>query len=219
MTILCRFPLVLAALVFSIANTLAAELQVLAKDIQGAPIADAVVVAVPHHIKPGIKPGNFVIDQIDKEFLKHILAVPVGATISFPNKDNIRHHVYSFSPAKTFELPLYKGTPSKPETFDKPGTVVLGCNIHDWMLGYVYVVESPFYGQTNTEGRLLLDDLPADDYSVRVWHPNMQEKETATVREVTIANNEHKEMTWELLPIKPEIRIPRAPISNDNSYP
>jgi hypothetical protein len=195
----------------------AAELQALVRDGDGHPVKDAVVVAVPQHIKPTIKPGSFVIDQVDKEFVNGLLVVPVGANISFPNRDNIRHHVYSFSPAKTFELPLYSGTPSSPVSFDKPGPVVLGCNIHDWMLGFIYVVESPFYGTTNIEGQIKLENLPADDYVFRVWHPYMKGNEESTIRIMTITDHEHKEVDWEIA-LKPDMHIRRAPIGNDSHY-
>src|SRR5882672_5225476 len=127
-----------------------ATLDVSVRDPGARAIADAVIVAVPVQGVPrakGERPKE-VIDQIDKEFVPGVKVIQVGTAISFPNKDNIRHHVYSFSPAKKFELPLYKGVPAAPIVFDKPGVVVLGCNIHDWMIAYVYVVESPWFGKT-----------------------------------------------------------------------
>jgi hypothetical protein len=93
--------------------------------------------------------------------------------VSFPNRDDIRHQVYSFSPAKRFELRLYKGTPSEPVLFDKPGLVVLGCNIHDWMVGYIYVTDDPWFAVSDATGTLHLDALPAGRYQVTLWHPQM----------------------------------------------
>ncbi len=81
--------------------------------------------------------------------------------VQFPNKDNIRHHVYSFSAARKFELPLYSGTPAQPVLFDKVGVVKLGCNIHDWMIGYIYVTETPYFGKSNAEGRVDMDPAAA----------------------------------------------------------
>ena len=89
-----------------------------------------------------------VVDQVDKEFTPKVNAILVGTSVIFPNHDNVRHQVYSFSPAKRFELPLYAGVPAQPVVFDTPGVVVLGCNIHDWMVGYVYVSESPYFAKT-----------------------------------------------------------------------
>lgn len=82
-------------------------------------------------------------DQIKKQFSPHILVVQKGTEVSFPNSDSIQHHVYSFSPAKTFQLQLYKDQSPEPLPFDQQGKVELGCNVHDWMLGYIYVVDTP----------------------------------------------------------------------------
>ena len=102
-------------------------------DARGRPVADAVVVAMPADgvVHLSEHPRGGVVDQVDKEFVPKVVAVLVGTAVTFPNKDNVRHHVYSFSPAKRFELPLYAGVPAQPVVFDKPGVVVLGCNIHD----------------------------------------------------------------------------------------
>ncbi|UXY51468.1 methylamine utilization protein [Pseudomonas tohonis] len=113
-----------------------------------------------------------VMDQRDKQFAPYVLAVHTGTAVSFPNSDNIRHHVYSFSPAKRFELRLYQGTPAAPVVFDKPGVVVLGCNIHDWMLGYVYITDDPFFAVSDDTGRLALD-LPPGRYTASLWHPQV----------------------------------------------
>jgi plastocyanin len=101
-------------------------------DQSGKPVLDAVVTLMPvGGPPPALRPMPAVMDQVNKEFVPAVLPVVVGTPVSFPNRDNIRHHVYSFSPAKKFELPLYMGTPSAPVVFDKPGAVALGCNIHD----------------------------------------------------------------------------------------
>jgi len=127
----------------------AAELRAAVNDSKGNPLPDAVVVAVPEDDQvPPAKPGATVEDQVDKEFVPYVQPVRVGTYVNFPNKDNIRHHVYSFSAAKRFELPLYSGTPAAPVLFDKVGVVLLGCNIHDWMIGYIYVTDAPYFGKT-----------------------------------------------------------------------
>ncbi|HAW22137.1 MAG TPA: hypothetical protein DCX38_02040, partial [Pseudomonas sp.] len=125
-----------------------------------------------------------VMDQIDKQFVPAVLAVATGTAVSFPNRDDIRHQVYSFSPAKRFELRLYEGTPSAPVTFDQPGLVILGCNIHDWMLGYVYITDDPWFGVSDAEGRIQLD-APAGQYPAPLWHPalvDMQPIDAGTLR-------------------------------------
>jgi plastocyanin len=170
-----RFTLAPVALAALVPAASAASLEASVTDKPGKPVENAVVYALPKNYKPPKTTPVLVVDQIDKEFVNHVTAVQVGTPVSFPNSDDIRHHVYSFSPAKTFELPLYTGTPAQPVMFDKPGAVALGCNIHDWMLGYIYVVETPHFAKTGADGRARLD-LPAGDYEVRVWHPEMQGK-------------------------------------------
>jgi len=97
--------------------------------------------------------------------------VRTGTAITFPNSDHIRHQVYSFSQAKTFTLKLYSGSPKTPVIFDKPGMVVLGCNIHDNMVAFIGVVDSPYFAKTTDTGSATLN-LPAGRYRLRVWHPN-----------------------------------------------
>ena len=145
-------------------------------DSTGFPVVEAVVYLLPVGANPGATPRPGVVDQVNKEFMPLVVPVQVGAAVSFPNKDNIRHHVYSFSPAKVFQLKLYSGTPSKPVVFDKPGPVVLGCNIHDWMVGYIYVVDTPYFVKTDGTGTARLDSLAAGDYELRIWHPYSREE-------------------------------------------
>jgi plastocyanin len=151
-----------------------------------------------------------VMDQQNKEFVPHVLAVPLGTPVAFPNRDNIRHHVYSFSTAKRFELPLYIGTPATPVVFDKPGVVVLGCNIHDWMVGYVYVVATPYFAKTGPDGRAHVSELPPGGYEARVWHPRMKGEPEKTGRPLTIAAGEPDRLTFALA-LKSEPRGPRRP--------
>lgn len=134
------------------------------------PLADAVVYAVPA-TKPAARASVATIAQFERRFVPAVSVVQTGASISFPNRDSVRHHVYSFSPAKTFELKLYAGTPADPVTFDKPGLVTLGCNIHDRMLAYVAVVDTPYFAKSDEAGNAVIDGLPAGDYAVHAWHP------------------------------------------------
>jgi plastocyanin len=191
----------------------AASLQASVRSADGKPLADAVVVAVPDQraAMAGAKPRADEIDQVDKEFVPHVKAVLVGSAVSFPNHDHVRHHVYSFSPAKRFELPLYAGVPAEPVVFDKPGVVVLGCNIHDWMVGYVYVSESPWFARTGADGTATIADLPPGGYSVRVWQPQLAGDEATTVKAVQLTGTSAAQVTWSL-PVKPEVRVRRAPV-------
>jgi len=136
------------------------------------PMVDAVVYAIPAQPVPPVSGKTIVIDQVNREFTPHVSVVQTGTAVSFPNKDNIRHHVYSFSPAKVFNLKLYSGVPSLPVVFDKAGEVSLGCNIHDRMSAFVLVVDTPWFAKTGTDGAARMRDLPAGDYVVHVWHPD-----------------------------------------------
>ena len=137
------------------------HVEAIVKDQDGKPVVDAVVSLTPAVVRRPGSPPVAVMDQVNKEFVPLVLPVMVGTAVSFPNRDNIRHHVYSFSSARKFELPLYIGTPAAPIVFDKPGPVALGCNIHDWMVAYIYVVATPHFAKTVADGKARLDGLPA----------------------------------------------------------
>src|SRR5215510_4313782 len=152
-------------------ETDAGSLDLTVQDLKGVPVADAVVYATSHDAGGTSGKKQVVIDQQAKTFIPYVTAVQVGTSILFPNRDNIRHHVYSLSPAKRFELPLYAGVPAAPVLFDKEGFVTLGCNIHDWMVAYVAVLPTPYFRVTGVDGRVTWRDLPAGKYLVETWHP------------------------------------------------
>jgi plastocyanin len=140
---------------------------------EGAPVENAVVM-IETAGRTGT-PNAFSyparVTQQNIMFSPYVLLVPVGATVAFPNQDKVRHHVYSFSRAKKFELKLYGRDESHSVTFDKPGTVALGCNIHDAMSAFVKVVDTPFAEKTGASGQVVLRNIPAGAATVRVWHP------------------------------------------------
>jgi len=152
----------------------AANLTVTVRGTDGRPVANAVVAA--HLVdRPTPMPSggrDFAVQQKDLQFSPFVLVVPANSDVSFPNLDKVRHHVYSFSPAKTFELKLYAGVPREPVVFDKPGVVVLGCNIHDKMVAYVRVVDTPYFAKTDESGAATVD-APAGKYILKAWHPDM----------------------------------------------
>ena len=150
-----------------------------------------------------------VIDQQDKQFIPYVTAVQVGTSILFPNKDNIRHHVYSLSSAKKFELPLYKGVPAEPVVFDKEGFVTLGCNIHDWMIAYVAVLGTPHFQVTDREGHALLKNLPPGQYTVEVWQPSLKGAPETFAQHVDVAAGGTKQLLF-TLDLKPGFRVKRA---------
>jgi plastocyanin len=150
----------------------AAQITASIADAAGIPVEDAVVALYPTTAQPPSnqpKP-NVALDQVKKQFVPHVLAIETGTTLYFPNSDAIRHQVYSFSEAKRFELKLYAGKSAAPVLFDQPGVVVLGCNIHDWMSAYVYVVATPLFAKTDKEGHAVIK-APPGSYDFRVWHP------------------------------------------------
>ena len=152
--------------------------------------------------------ATMIMDQHDKEFVPYVLPVYLGTRVSFPNRDNIRHHVYSFSPAKKFVLPLYIGTPAAPVVFDKPGVVALGCNINDWMLAYIYVMTTPHFAKTAADGKARLDGLAPGSYEARVWHPRLRGDTEKTGKPVTLVAGEPAQVTF-VVSLKSEWRIPR----------
>lgn len=117
-----------------------------------------------------------------------MLIVTTGTAVTFPNRDMVRHHVYSFSPTKKFELKLFAGTPANPVVFDKSGIAVLGCNIHDNMAAWVVVVDTPFYARTDSLGLAGLADVPAGSYRLRVWHSRLPVGAPAADQALTVGS-------------------------------
>ena len=152
----------------------ATDLQVQVQDEQGKPLADAAVFLESRDAKALTKPlASIEMAQINRQFVPTVLIVPTGTPVSFPNRDKVRHHVYSFSPIKKFELKLFAGTPANPVVFDKSGIAVLGCNIHDNMAAWVVVVDTPYYANSDKLGFATLSGVPAGTYHLRVWHPRL----------------------------------------------
>ena len=199
-------------------NLHAGPLEVTVTDPKGGPIANAVVYATGHHSGRAENKKQVIIDQRNKQFVPYVTAVQVGTSISFPNKDNIRHHVYSLSPAKKFELPLYAGVPAAPVLFDKEGFVTLGCNIHDWMVAYVAVLTTPYFEVSGQGGHVTLKGLPAGNYTIKAWHPllNAKPEQLAQQLEVTAHGTQHLSFT---LNLKPDFRSRRAPGLSTGGYP
>jgi plastocyanin len=150
----------------------AATLTVHVTDTTGANLSDAVIYAIPA-VLPNKPPAPAEVAQVARTFTPLVTVVQTGGAVSFPNRDTVKHQVYSFSPAKVFQLKLYAGLPAAPIVFDKAGLVVLGCNIHDAMVAYVVVVDTPYFAKTTTTGVATLEGLPAGEYKVSVWHPRI----------------------------------------------
>lgn len=203
-------------------NSYSASVEGVVRNEDGEPVADAVVYAISLSGNgPDIQlPLTSVIDQVDKEFIPYVNPVLVNTEVHFPNNDKIRHHVYSFSEAKTFELPLYPPGqgPEEPVVFDTPGVVVLGCNIHDWMKAYVFVLETPFYAKTGDDGLARIPDLPAGPYEIQVWHPRLKQSAASDVQQVTLADEGSPVRVEFAITLKQEWRAMRAPKLSGGIY-
>jgi plastocyanin len=166
----------------------AATLDVVARDATGRPVADAVVtLAVAHPPAGPIRfPWPYVVRQQNISFQPHVLIVPVGASVTFPNMDKVRHHVYSFSKPKKFELKLYGQEDARSVSFDKPGVIALGCNIHDQMSGYVVVVATPYAARTDANGHVSIANVPAGGGTLTLWSPVVRGPGNSLAQPVTI---------------------------------
>ncbi len=174
-----------------VSTVVGAEITGRVVDDDGKSIANAVVFV--HTLPAGVTPlaaseevQTATMDQIQEQFAPHVLPIRVGTQVRFPNHDQVHHHVYSFSKTKKFELPLYKGEETEPVLFDKPGVVKVGCNIHDWMLGIILVVPTPYYAMTDESGQFTLSDLPDGTYALASWHTRSRTKINKTIQQVQV---------------------------------
>jgi plastocyanin len=190
----------------------AATLEALVQNPRGQAVLDAAVVLEP--LAPTRAKGHATaaIEQRGSEFIPYVTVAQTGTAIDFPNNDTTKHHVYSFSPAKRFEIKLYAGKPGQPVIFDKPGQVAIGCNIHDWMEAYVLIVDSPYFGTTGADGRVVIQNVPAGHYRLQLWHP--QQKAAQPAVEIEVGNAPTK--TKLVLDVKPRERKPR--IESEDRY-
>jgi hypothetical protein len=164
----------------------AADLVVSVRSPQGKPVADAVVSIPAPHSGPIRFAWPYRMAQRNMQFDPFVLVVPVGAQVAFPNLDSVRHHVYSFSPAHPFELKLYGRDETRLVRFDKPGVIAVGCNIHDSMVGFILVVETPYAAKTDAAGQAVIRGAPAGPVSLRVWHPYLRGPGNAVVTALVV---------------------------------
>jgi plastocyanin len=213
-----KFNLIAVLSCLACSHVNAANIQAKVIDSHGKIVKDAIVSVMPVNKNnlPKQTELHQAVDQVDKEFTPYVNPVIVNTEVLFPNRDDIRHHVYSFSPAKNFELPLYSGDEAPPVLFDKPGVVTLGCNIHDWMIGYIYVSETPYFTKTTQSGTVTIE-VPTDEYNVTVWHPDMIGSEISTMKHVNLNKSETANIEWKLTLKKP-FRIPRAATGKGFGY-
>ena len=190
----------------------AASLEVTVLRADGKSVGGAVVLlhGGGAHAHP---PAEFVVDQVEQSFTPDLTVIPVGSSVRFPNSDRVSHQVYSFSPTKRFQLPLYRGTPYAPIVFERTGIVTLGCNIHDDMIAYLVVTDAGWYGRTDGAGRWTQRDLPAGDYRIEVWHPRLREPTERIEARLSLAAQASGHVDIRLTrPLRPEAlgRKPRS---------
>lgn len=161
------------------------ELRVLNVDGSGA-AGTVVVLRSTDTAHPLARPVDASMDQIDLQFQPHVLIVPTGSKIAFLNTDSVRHHVYSFSAPKRFERPLYRGK-SDPVIFDRAGVVTVGCNIHDNMRAYVFVVDAQYFGRADAAGIWKAADIQPGTYNVQVWHPRARDLRPVIEEKITVS--------------------------------
>ncbi len=161
----------------------------------------------------GTLPGEM--DQLDREFIDNVVTIVAGSYVSFPNSDDIQHHVYSFSDNNSFELPLYSSTDTDPVLFDVPGVTVVGCNIHDWMLGYIYVGESHLMGKSDAAGSARITGLDAGDYTFKIWHERARRRDQFSTYNASVSAEATTRVEIDL---GRDRRIRRAPTGTGKSY-
>lgn len=190
-------------------------------DADGSPVQDGVMELIADTAAVSIPESmhEVQIDQVNKEFVPTVTTIVAGGSASFPNSDDILHHVYSFSPAKTFDTPLYGSDANSEyrEMFDTPGVVEIGCNIHDWMLAYIYVGESDLMAISDEAGVAQLANIPPGEYRLKVWHSRLDAPQNSAVQDIVIGagSTEELELTLELARDR---RVRRAPSANRKRY-
>jgi plastocyanin len=183
----------------------AASLELVFTDPTGQPIEHTVVSLTSETPLDTSEQTTALMDQRNKQFAPHVLAVRTNTLVYFPNHDDIGHHVYSFSPAKRFELRLYHGTDAEPVLFDQPGQVVLGCNIHDAMLGYIYVVDSEWFAVSDSMGQARITGVPAGTYRLHLQHPRLTDTPAATTVHI-ISDDQYIQQSIRLPTLQPDPR-------------
>ncbi|EAR10698.1 methylamine utilization protein [Reinekea blandensis] len=181
-------PYVLLSLILMFLPSLALAQSLVLVDQAGSPVPDAAVELTGPEVE-SVQWGAsaYLMDQKDFQFVPRVLVVPKGASVSFPNNDESRHHVYSFSNTKTFELQLYAGNQADPVTFPTAGIVAVGCNIHDRMSAHIVVTDADWAGVSNADGALMLPSAVSESVQVRVWHRDLPTTVTQSVSDLQLS--------------------------------
>lgn len=187
-----RFLLLIGMFVCWAASNASAEgFYVVVEDDRGNPVSGAVVTYVPKDrtlASPG-EDDSIIISQRNLEFQPFTTLAPVGSTISFRNDDTVLHHVFSFSKAMRFDLKLFGQNEPQSVTFEHPGIVTVGCNIHDGMIAHIFLSDAPFAIQTDEDGIALIEGAPASSGQLMVWHPLMRKRDNRLYQTVSISGD------------------------------
>lgn len=158
-----------------------------------------------------------VIEQKGRQFSPYISVAQLGSNIQFPNRDNTAHHVYSFSEPLSFELPLYKQRTPAPLSLEKTGLIALGCNIHDWMIAYLVVVDSPYFGQIE-QSDVSFNELPIDEYTLMLWHPDINNGKALEQKFEYQGQQHHTIELPHKVVSKPQPNAPSKRLDEDEDY-
>ncbi len=193
------------------------DVDVLVIDRDGKQVADVAVYAVRLDGNTALlkRQSRAVMDQVDRQFVPHVLVVQAGTPVEFPNSDTVAHHVYSFSHPNKFVLPMYKGEKHSPVTFEHSVVVSIGCNIHDHMLGYILVVNSTEFRMTDGNGHATLSLDNPDDYVINIWSPRIRDKEENLSKKVPVSDASSASVTFSL---KKKLNPPHARNSDSESW-
>lgn len=186
----------------------AADVEAVVRTPDGRPVKDAALILDPVNGRVPAPRVHARIEQRDREFVPYLTIVQKGTAVDFPNRDKIKHHVYSFSTAKIFEIKLYAGRPAQPVTFDKTGEVAIGCNIHDWMEAHVLVVDTPWFAKTRADGVARVAAVPAGAYRLRLWHPRQKAAAETRLIDVAVAPPTPLQLVLDVAPPKPHSKPP-----------
>lgn len=212
-----RLTTVLTALGVILNLAPAADVRVSVTDQKSEPVDELVIWLEPLDAPappPRADELAATVEQVNEEFDPYTIAVRKGTRVEFPNRDAVQHHVYSLSKPAQFEIPLHGGEDTESVVLDQVGLVPIGCNIHDWMLSYIVVVDTPWFGNTDQNGAWEGKGLPAGRYKLSAWHPRLRK---ADEREVNLADGEVSRIEIELR-LRPDRRIRRAPSSGGSKY-
>lgn len=142
-------------------------------------------------VPPPPAPRRYEMTQRNKEFHPHVLAVPAGANVVFPNLDPWFHNVFSLYKGERFDLGLYEAGSSRTVRFEKPGVSFVFCNIHPEMSAYVLALETPYFAVSDSKGEVRIPGVPAGRYRMEVWYERAEPQRLAALaREISVSDSD-----------------------------